>query len=110
MNPLLEKFTNSYETVPFSKIKSAHFKPAFQKAIEEGKAEVAAIVDNSETPSFENTTVALENSGKLLDRSLKYFLQSKRCRNKQNIATNRPRSLPLVVRIFQRHPAQRTLV
>ena len=52
MNPLLEKFTNSYETVPFSQIKSAHFKPAFQKAIEEGKAEVAAIVDNSETPLF----------------------------------------------------------
>ena len=73
MNPLLEKFTNSYETVPFSKIKSAHFKPAFQKAIEEGKAEVAAIVDNSETPSFENTTVALENSGKLLDRISNIF-------------------------------------
>ena len=73
MNPLLEKFTNSYETVPFSRIKSAHFKPAFQKAIEEGKAEVAAIVDNSETPSFENTTVALENSGKLLDRISNIF-------------------------------------
>ena len=73
MNPLLEKFTNSYETAPFSQIKSAHFKPAFQKAIKEAKAEVAAIVDNPEIPSFENTTVALENSGKLLDRVSNIF-------------------------------------
>ena len=73
MNPLLQEFNTPYETAPFSKIKNEHFKPAFEKAIELAKAEIEAITNNSEAPSFKNTTEALENSGKTLDRISSIF-------------------------------------
>ncbi|MDG1805627.1 M3 family metallopeptidase [Flavicella sp.] len=73
MNPLLQEFSTPYETAPFSKIKNEHFKPAFEKAIELAKAEIAAITNNSEAPNFKNTTEALENSGKTLDRISSIF-------------------------------------
>jgi len=66
-NPLLEKFNTPYQTAPFSKIKNEHFKPAFEKAIEIARDEIDAIVNNTEAPTFENTVVALDFSGELLD-------------------------------------------
>lgn len=66
MNPLFEKFTTKHETAPFSKIKDEHFLPAFKNAIAIAREEVDAIVSNDTTPDFQNTTVALENSGSLL--------------------------------------------
>lgn len=63
MNPFLEKFDTPFETVPFDKIKTEHFKPAIEAAMAEGKAEVKAITDNSETPTFANTIEALERAG-----------------------------------------------
>ena len=66
MNPLLEDFNTPYNTAPFSTIQNEHFKPAFQKAISIGKKEIAEITNNSDTPSFKNTTIALEKSGELL--------------------------------------------
>lgn len=73
MNPLLEEFLGPYGTAPFSKIKNEHFKPAFQEAIKMAKKEVDDIVKNPADPTFENTTVALENSGALLDRISSLF-------------------------------------
>jgi peptidyl-dipeptidase Dcp len=66
MNPLLEVFKTPYSTAPFSKVKNKHYKPAFEEAILVAKEEVNAIANNTDTASFENTTVALENSGELL--------------------------------------------
>jgi len=73
MNPLLEKFDTPYHTAPFSKIKNTHYKPAFKEAILIAKKEIADIVNNPKTPSFENTVVALENSGELLARISSVF-------------------------------------
>ena len=67
-NPLLQKFNTPFETAPFSKISTEHFKPAFQQAIEIAKKEVDSIVENKEKPNFENTIEALEFSGEILDR------------------------------------------
>ncbi|PIB28286.1 M3 family metallopeptidase [Maribacter sp. 4G9] len=64
MNPLLETF----DTAPFSKIKNEHFKPAFLQAIEDARAEIRAITNNPEKPTFENTIEALEFAGQQLDR------------------------------------------
>lgn len=72
-NPLLQKFSTPFETAPFSRIKNEHFKPAFQQAIELAKAEVDSIVENKETPNFENTIEALEFSGEILDRISSVF-------------------------------------
>ncbi|RRQ50751.1 M3 family peptidase [Maribacter algicola] len=64
MNPLLEPF----DTAPFSKIKNEHFKPAFLQAIEDARAEIDAITNNPEEPTFENTIEILEFAGQQLDR------------------------------------------
>lgn len=68
-NPLLQPF----DTAPFSKIKEEHYVPAIKKAIELAEKEIENIVKNTETPTFENTVEALENSGKKLDRITRVF-------------------------------------
>lgn len=68
-NPLLQ----SFDTAPFSKIKNEHFKPAFEQAIATAKAEIDAITENTETPTFENTIETLEFSGQQLDRISSIF-------------------------------------
>lgn len=67
-NPFFTESPYEYGATPFDKIKTEHYLPAFEKAIEEAKAEVDAIVANEEAPTFENTIVAMENSGKLLNK------------------------------------------
>jgi peptidyl-dipeptidase Dcp len=64
MNPLLQDFN----TAPFSKIKNEDYKPAIKKAIEITKEEIAVIISNTETPTFKNTTVALDFTGEKLGR------------------------------------------
>ena len=67
-NPFFSKWNTPFETVPFNKIKVEHYEPAFKKGIEELKAEVDNIANNPKPATFENTIVALERSGKLLNR------------------------------------------
>ncbi|WP_321826525.1 M3 family metallopeptidase [Maribacter dokdonensis] len=69
MNPLLSQF----DTAPFSKIKNEHFKPAFLHSIDEARAEIDAITENTDAPTFENTIEALEFSGQQLDRISSVF-------------------------------------
>ncbi len=72
-NPLLGEFKTPHETAPFSQIKNEHFIPAFQESIKHGEAEIDAIITNQATPTFENTIVALENTGRLLSRTAGVF-------------------------------------
>ncbi len=65
-NPLLADFNAPFNTPPFDKIRPEHYKPAFEQAIAEMKAEVEAIATNAEAPTFENTIVALEQKGRRL--------------------------------------------
>src|SRR5574344_2213841 len=67
-NPLLVKSTNQYEAPAFDKIKSEHFLPAFREAIKEANREIAAIAENKEQPTFQNTIVALSLAGETLNR------------------------------------------
>ncbi len=67
-NPLLEPFDTPFEVPPFDRIENSHFKPAFDEAFKQHNAEIAAIVQNEDEPTFENTILAYENSGKLLSR------------------------------------------
>ena len=69
MNPLLQDFN----TAPFSKISNENYKPAIQKGIAIAKLEIDAITDNSNEPTFENTTVALDFSGEKLNRITSIF-------------------------------------
>ncbi len=67
-NPLLAEWKTPYETPPFSQIKVSDFEPAFDAAIAYSRAELAAIIENSEAATFQNTIVALERQGELLER------------------------------------------
>ena len=72
-NPLLEQPNTPYGVPAFDQIKLEHYLPAFEKAIEEQKAEVDAIANNEAEPTFENTIVALDRTGLLLDRVVGVF-------------------------------------
>lgn len=67
-NPFLTEFQTEHGVPPFDKIKLEHYEPAFLKGIEEQNANINAIVNNSEAPTFENVIVALDNSSPILDR------------------------------------------
>ena len=67
-NPFLTEFQTPYGTPDFNRIKVEHYEPAFLKGIEQQNQEIKAIVENSEAPTFENTIVALDNSGEILSR------------------------------------------
>jgi peptidyl-dipeptidase Dcp len=67
------EFDTPYGTPPFDKIEFADYRPAFLAGMEEETAEIDSIVNNPEAPTFENTIVALDNSGKLLTRVSQIF-------------------------------------
>ncbi|MEZ7497397.1 M3 family metallopeptidase [Flavobacterium sp. Arc3] len=73
MKILTTKFNTKYDTAPFSKIKNEDFLPAFIEGIALAKAEIDAIVQNEETPTFVNTIEALDFSGYTLDRLSSIF-------------------------------------
>lgn len=68
-NPFFaEKYNTPYEIPPFSKITIAHIREAMLKGIEEKKATIQQIAENTEAPTFENTILALDNAGELLNK------------------------------------------
>src|ERR1700730_6954920 len=78
-NPLLKESTLPYHYPPFNKIKDEHFTPAIEAGMREQLKEVDAIANNSEKATFENTVVALERTGRLLDRAETTFSNLNSC-------------------------------
>ncbi|MCQ2339352.1 MAG: M3 family metallopeptidase [Paludibacteraceae bacterium] len=68
-NPFFEyeNWTTPHGTFPFNEIQTKHYKPAFEEGMKRGLAEIDAIVNNPEAPTFENTIEAYNRSGKMLD-------------------------------------------
>ena len=88
-NPLLVPSDAPHGAPAFDKIKTEHYKPAFLQAIKEGKAEVEAIVNNPEAPTFANTIEALTYAGESMTRvSNIFFNLNEACTNDemQNLA------------------------
>lgn len=73
MSILTHYFNTKHNTAPFSQIKNEDYLPAFQEGIALAKAEIDAIVNNPEKPTFENTIEALAFSGTTLDRISSIF-------------------------------------
>src|SRR6516162_10034281 len=67
-NPLLEAWTGPFEAPPFERIEPGHFRPAFEAALKQSRAEIDAVAADPEPPTFANTIEALERSGKSLDK------------------------------------------
>ena len=65
-NPLFNEFDTPYGIAPFSEITIDHYREGMLRGMEEQKAEIEAIVNNPEAPTFENTIVALDQCGELL--------------------------------------------
>lgn len=88
-NPLLQKFSTPFNTIPFEEIKLEHYKPAIEKAIELGKGDIKVIKNNPNKPDFKNTIEALERSGKQLEIVSNIFFNlnsSETCDAMQKIA------------------------
>src|ERR1700693_3548559 len=66
--PLLGAWIPPHETPPFGAIRPEHFRPAFDRAMADHMAEIEAIAEAPEAPSFANTIAALERGGRALDR------------------------------------------
>ena len=67
-NPFFAEWDTPFGIPPFDRIGDEHYKPAFEEGIEQLRTEVAAIRDNPEPATFENTVEALELAGGLLDK------------------------------------------
>ena len=72
-NPLLAESTLPFGAPDFSKIDSTDYMPAFETAIQQTRDEIQQIVDNPDSATFENTILAYEESGQLLDRVSRVF-------------------------------------
>ncbi|MCM1021903.1 MAG: M3 family metallopeptidase [Muribaculum sp.] len=73
-NPFLKPYATKYEIPPFEEIKAEHYLPALEVGIAEQNKNVAAIISNKEKPTFENTLVALDHSGNILEKVCYVFL------------------------------------
>ncbi len=67
-NPFLKSYETPFEVPPFDQIRFEHYKPAYEEALIQHNKEIDAIADNAESPDFENTIVALDNAGLLLNQ------------------------------------------
>ncbi|WP_447639891.1 hypothetical protein [Paracnuella aquatica] len=72
-NPLLKRSTLPYQAPAFDQIEDEHYLPAFEKGIEQQTAQIKAIAESQEQPTFDNTLVALEKSGEILNRVTSIF-------------------------------------
>lgn len=72
-NPLLESFQTPFGVPPFEQIQIKHFQPAFESAFQAQNQEISAIVQNEDTPTFENTIAALDYSGRTLTQVARVF-------------------------------------
>ena len=72
-NPFFTEFTTPFQVPPFDQIKLEHYMPAIEKGIAEQVAEIKAITDNNQEATFENTILAFDQSGDLLDKVSSVF-------------------------------------
>ena len=72
-NPFFGEYNTPFQVPPFEKIMPEHYMPAFEKGMLEHKAEVDAIINNTEEATFENTIAALDKAGELLGKTAVVF-------------------------------------
>ncbi|MDM8158329.1 M3 family metallopeptidase [Labilibaculum sp. K2S] len=72
-NPFFADYNTPHQTAPFDLIKFEHFEPAFMEGMKQGRAEIDAIANNTEAPTFENTIEAMDKAGQLLTKVSNVF-------------------------------------
>jgi len=95
-NPLLQKSELPFGAPDFSKIQDTDYLPAIEEAIRQNREEINQIVSNTATPTFENTILALEKSGLLLDRVTSIFFGLTSAHKTPVIAETQKKVTPLL--------------
>ena len=95
-NPFFSNWETPYEIPDFGKIKTEHYMPAFVEGMERQKAEIDAIVNNPEAPTFENTILAYEYSGQLLNEVSAVFFNLTSCENSDEMEAIEEEVTPLL--------------
>ncbi len=72
-NPFMDEWDTPYGVPPFADIDDGHYMPAVKKGILEMRAEIAAIAENPDAPTFDNTILAMETAGKLINKVTNTF-------------------------------------
>ena len=72
-NPFFKQAKTPHETFPFNELKDEYYMPAFEEGIKQHQAEINKIANNKQLPTFENTIVAMERSGALLNKVATVF-------------------------------------
>ncbi|MBP5386033.1 MAG: M3 family metallopeptidase [Prevotella sp.] len=98
-NPLLQPSTLSYGAPDFSKIKNSDYLPAIEEGIRQQREEIKAIVSNKKKPTFENTILAYEKSGLLLDRVTSIFYGLVSADKTPEIAETEKKVMPLLTEL-----------
>ncbi len=95
-NPFLTEYTTPFQVPPFDQIKNEHYMPAFEAGIAEQQAEVDAIVNNVETPTFENTILPFDKSGQTLNRVSNVFFNLNECLTNDEMIAIAEQVLPML--------------
>ena len=95
-NPFLSEYTTPFQVPPFDQIKNEHYMPAFEAGIAEQQAEIEKIVNNEETPTFENTILPYDKSGEILDRVSNVFFNLNECLTNDEMNAIAEQVLPML--------------
>lgn len=98
-NPLLQKSNLPFGAPDFSKIQESDYLPAIEAAIKEQRANIQKIVNNKKKPTFQNTILAFEESGVLLDRVTSNFYGLTSAHRTPAIAETEKKATPMLTEL-----------
>ncbi|OIP01343.1 MAG: peptidase M3 [Bacteroidetes bacterium CG2_30_32_10] len=84
-NPFFSEYTTPFQVPPFDKIDTSHYMPAFIEGMKQEKSEIEAIVNNTEAPTFDNTILAYDKSGRFLTKVRSVFYNINSCNTNDQI-------------------------
>ena len=95
-NPFLTEYQTPFKVVPFDKIKTEHYLPAFEAGMKEQLAEIDAIVNNTEEPTFQNTILPYDKSGETLSRVSSVFFNIIECNTTDELQEMAEQVMPML--------------
>ena len=95
-NPFLSEYQTPFKVVPFDQIKTEHYMPAFEAGMKEQLEEIDAIVNNEETPTFQNTILPYDKSGETLSRVSSVFFNILECNSDDELLALAEEVMPML--------------
>ncbi len=95
-NPFLTEYQTPFKVVPFDKIKTEHYMPAFEAGMKEQLAEIDVIVNNTEEPTFQNTILPYDKSGETLSRVSSVFFNIIECNTTDELQEMAEQVMPML--------------